>query len=179
MVINSEKSIYLIGVMGAWKTTVGRLLAKNLGRQFIDTDARLTQLTGIPPSELFKLRGEDYFRDREARLLKGLSGIQNQVVSTGGGIILRKSNRTLMRSTGIVILLYAHPRILAERIKNMKSRPLLSGSPEPEFVLTKLWYERKALYQSTAHFEINTEALTSREVCEAILQLLDLQHDPN
>ncbi len=175
----SKKTIYLIGMMGAWKTTVGKILAAKLGQPFIDTDTKLMKTAGVSTAELFKTRGEDYFRDQETHLLKQISVNSGHVISTGGGIILQELNRQILRSTGVVILLFAHPRVLLQRMRNLKNRPLLSSSKQPDSTLTKLWYERKDLYQSTAHHEINTENLSPNEVCDEIIHLLELDDDSN
>ena len=174
--MENPKTIYLIGMMGSWKTTVGKLLSKRLKLPFFDTDGEITKLTGMNTSQIFRTRGEDYFRNEEAHLLKRLSAQPGQVISTGGGIVLQESNRLLMKSTGIPILLYAHPKILVQRIKNLKSRPLLVTSDLPEYTLTKLWYERKELYYSAAQFEINTEEHTPYQVSDQIIELLAKEH---
>lgn len=163
--------------MGSWKTTVGKLLSKRLKRPFFDTDRELTELTGMNTSKIFNTHGEDYFRDEEAHLLKRLSAHPGRVISTGGGIVLKESNRLLMKSTGIPILLYAHPKILIQRMKNLKNRPLLASMEFPENALTEIWLERKEMYYSAAQLEINTENLTPTQVCSQIIELLELHND--
>src|SRR5262245_40821231 len=111
----SPSSIFLIGMMGAGKTTIGRALARRLGLEFADTDRELVERTGVSVATIFEIEGEEGFRRRESALLEELCARAGLVVATGGGAVLREANRELMRANGTVIYLRARLDRLWER----------------------------------------------------------------
>ena len=119
------KNIYLIGLMGSGKTTLGKILSKKLDKQFYDSDHVIEEKLGVDVPMIFEYEGEAGFREREKDSLKELVSKKNIVLATGGGIILSQSNRDLLSENGIVIYLKSNQKDLIKRMKNDKTRPLL------------------------------------------------------
>jgi shikimate kinase len=157
--------VFLIGLMGAGKTTVGKLLAARLGYEWLDSDRVLEQRCGVSISEIFEREGEDSFRDREEVLLDELTQMPNLVLSTGGGIVLRQANRLVLSSRGTTIYLEADPHELWLRTRHDKSRPILQGADARQ-KLFDLHAIRHPLYQATAHATILTGRPGVREVVD-------------
>jgi shikimate kinase len=149
-------NIYLIGLMGSGKTTLGKSLAKKLNRPFIDTDQLIEQKSGVDVSMIFEFEGETGFRERETKLLSEIALKKDHIVSTGGGIILSKYNRDVIAKSGIIFYLKTQPAELFIRLQNDKTRPLLQGANLKE-KLTKIYAERCALYEMTADYIIETK----------------------
>ena len=112
------KNIYLVGLMGSGKTTLGKILSKKIDKQFYDSDQVIEEKLGVDVPIIFEYEGEAGFREREKDILKELVGIQNIVLATGGGIILSKSNRDLLAQNGIVVYLKSNQKDLILRMKN-------------------------------------------------------------
>ena len=161
-------SIYLIGPMGAGKTTMGRQLAKKLHLDFFDSDRVIEERTGATIPLIFELEGEAGFRLREQAVIDDLTQKQNLVLATGGGAVLREENRQHLKSRGIVIYLHSDITHLMERIRHDKNRPLLQTA-DPEAKLRALMQEREPLYRDTAHITINTGDVSIRAAIQAIL----------
>ena len=123
------ENIYLIGLPGSGKTTVGRSLARFLYLDFIDMDQMIEERTGVSISHIFEIEGESGFRKRETRLFEEVSNRTRAVISTGGGVILSDSNRQLMRQHGQVVYLKASMDILRSRLKNCQTRPCYKPQP--------------------------------------------------
>ena len=165
--------------MGAGKTTVGRKLAGLLGCDFIDTDHALEEKTGVSVSHIFEVEGEQGFRARESRLLAeigraghaGTGAGAGAVVATGGGIILKESNRKVMRKSGTVVYLRATPELLWARLKDCHSRPLLSAS-EPRNTIAELLEARGPLYTAEADFIVDARAESAVKMAAKIQALL-------
>ena len=165
-------NIYLIGMMGSWKSTVGQKLALNQTMKFVDTDNAIEKIMSMKISEIYNEFGEEKFREMESSYFIEKSKQTGFIFSTGGGIILGKKNRNILKSNGICFLLEASPKILANRIKNIKKRPLLNSNEDIEKQLIKIWNKRKDLYNSTAHYTINTEKIKPNEIVLQILKIL-------
>lgn len=135
--------------MGAGKTTIGKLLAKQLHKTFIDSDHELEARTGVSIPLIFELEGENGFRDREESLLDELTQHSNIVLATGGGAILRENNRLRLRQRGLVVYLKAGVNELLQRTRFDKNRPLLR-TPNPKAKLETLLLERDPLYREVA-----------------------------
>ncbi len=156
-------NIYLTGLMGAGKTSVGRVLAKRFGKTFFDSDQEIERRTGVRIPVIFEIEGEAGFRRREAQVLAELTRESNIVLATGGGAILDPTSRALLRSTGTVIYLRAEPNDLWLRTRHDRNRPLLQGE-NPLRRLTELREQRDPLYRETAHLIVDTGAQTIRSL---------------
>ena len=166
------KNIYLIGLMGSGKTTLGKILSKKLDKQFYDSDHVIEEKLGVDVPMIFKYEGEAGFREREKDSLKELVSKKNIVLATGGGIILSKSNRDLLSENGIVIYLKSNQKDLIKRMKNDKTRPLLKNGNIEE-IIKKLCKEREPLYEEIADFEIMTKNKRIHEVVNEIITIIN------
>ena len=146
-------NIYLVGMMGAGKTTVGRELAKRLGRRFVDCDHEIESRTGVGIPVIFEIEGEEGFRRRETQELDELSRQPDLVVATGGGIVLAEDNRRMLKERGIVIYLDVAPDVLFERTRYDRNRPLLQVD-DPRGRIRELHRQREPLYREVAHLVV-------------------------
>jgi shikimate kinase len=153
--VNIPGNVFLVGMMGAGKTSVGRVLAKRLGKTFYDSDHVIEERTGVRIPVIFDIEGEAGFRAREQAVIGELSGLDNIVLATGGGAVLDPENRRVLRERGIVIYLRAAVRELINRTRHDKNRPLLQNG-DPQERLTALFGQRDALYKEVAHLVIET-----------------------
>ncbi|MCI8431098.1 MAG: shikimate kinase [Lachnospiraceae bacterium] len=164
------KNLILIGFMGAGKTTVGKLLAKEKDMCFVDTDERIVSEQKREIPDIFLKDGEEYFRDLETELLLRMQeDTYHAVISVGGGMPVRKQNRELLRSLGCVVYLSASKQTILERVKNDGSRPMLNGG-ELEARVEQLMKDREALYRQTAHIDVRTDRRSVRQVLQIIEQ---------
>ena len=163
--------IFLVGMMGAGKTTVGKSLARRLERPFVDTDKLLVERTGAPVATIFEVEGEAGFRRREAALLRELAPEPGCVVATGGGAILDPENRRVMRDSGTVVYLRARVEHLWERTRHDTSRPLLAND-DPRGTLARLLAERDPLYREAAHLIIDTGTQSVTTILQRVLAAL-------
>ena len=148
-------NVFLVGLMGAGKTSVGRALARHLGKAFSDTDQEIERLTGVRISVIFDIEGEAGFRVRESKVLEDLTQRSNIVLSTGGGIVLSEHNRRLLTERGNVVYLRAAVADLAMRTRSDKNRPLLRNG-DPLAVLQALYEQRDPLYREVADLIVDT-----------------------
>lgn len=148
-------NIYLVGLMGAGKTSVGRLLAKRLQKTFLDSDHEIEVRTGVRIPLIFEIEGEVGFRRREACVVQELVALSNIVLATGGGAVLDPANRAALRATGTVIYLRAAPSELYLRTRHDRNRPLLRTS-DPLGKLEELHSIRDPLYRECAHLVVDT-----------------------
>lgn len=167
-------NIYFIGLMGAGKTTIGRLLAKQLGREFFDSDHEVERKTGVKIPLIFELEGESGFRKRETAAIEELSQMDNLVVATGGGAVLLEENRAFLKNTGKIIYLRAKVNDLYQRTRSDKSRPLLQGA-NPKQKLEELYTVRDPIYTTLADYIVDTGAQSANEITARIEQMLQ-QH---
>ena len=144
-----------MGMMGAGKTTVGRQLAKRLGKSFCDSDREIEARTGVRVAVIFDIEGEAGFRKRETEAIEQLTALDGVVLATGGGAVLEPRNREYLKTRGFVIYLHAQPLVLSQRTRTDKSRPLLQGG-DPRDRLEKLYAERDPLYREVADLVIDT-----------------------
>lgn len=142
--------IVLVGMMGAGKTTVGRELARRLKMRFLDCDHEIEARTGVTIPTIFEIEGEEGFRRRESQTLAALTEESGIVLATGGGAVLRPANRALLHERGVVIYLDVPPRILWERTRHDRNRPLLQCE-NPRARIEGLYHERAPLYREVAH----------------------------
>ena len=169
--VKPPNNIFLIGPMGAGKTTVGRHLAKSLSKQFYDCDRELETKTGASISLIFELEGEEGFRRRERDMLDELTGHSDIVLATGGGAVLDADNRARLRSRGFAVYLNAPLDLLAERTARDRSRPLLD-TDDPKATLQALLSDRDPLYRQVADLVVKTDHRTAKYVVKEILQNL-------
>jgi shikimate kinase len=149
-------NLFLIGLMGAGKTTRGQRAAVSLGMPFIDCDVELERRLGCTISDIFEKEGEASFRDQEQALLAELVQREGIVLSTGGGVVLREANREQLRTNGTVVYLHTTPDVLAKRLRRATDRPLLRTSEDLTTRLEKLYEIRDPLYRQTAHCVIES-----------------------
>ena len=148
-------NIYLVGLMGAGKTSVGRVLAKRLRKTFADSDHEIESRTGVRIPVIFEIEGEAGFRRRECAVIRELVDQEDLVLATGGGVVLDAENRRLLHATGTVVYLRAAPTELWLRTRHDRNRPLLRTS-DPLARLEALHLERDPLYRETAHLVVDT-----------------------
>jgi len=166
-------NIYLVGPMGAGKTTIGRQLARKLNWAFYDTDHIIEERTGVDLSWLFDIEGEKSFHEREKKVLVELSQITSAVISTGGTSVVLPENCALMTHTGLVIYLYADVSSQIERTThNRQHRPQL-GSENVQKRIVELCHSYIPLYESVAHVKFSTNVSNFQTVIKAILHYLD------
>jgi len=159
-------------MMGAGKTTVGRQLAKRLGKSFCDSDREIEARTGVRVAVIFDIEGETGFRKRETEAIEQLTALDDVVLATGGGAVLDPRNREFLKTRGFVIYLHAQPLVLSQRTRSDKSRPLLQGG-DPRDRLEKLYAERDPLYREVADLVIDT----GRQSVSSLLALVLAKFD--
>jgi shikimate kinase len=170
-------NIFFVGMMGAGKTSVGRLLAKHLGKTFIDSDQLIEARTGVRIAEIFEVEGEAGFRARESAAIEELAAESNVVLATGGGAILSERNRAILKSRGTVIYLRASVRELLHRTRHDKNRPLLR-TPDPKARLTELLMAREPLYLEVAHLIVDTGSQSLNHLVHRIEDTLGVRQSP-
>jgi shikimate kinase len=163
------KAIYLIGFMGAGKTTVSKQLAEQLTVDHYDTDQKIIEYAGKSINDIFTSEGEGRFREIESSILKTMP-ISNAVIATGGGIVLAEINRQLMKGNGLVIFLYAEMEEIMQRLAGDDSRPLLRKNKQD--AARKLYASRLPIYRQTAHFEVNTSGKSIQEIIGEIVECM-------
>lgn len=154
--------------MGSGKTSIGRLVAKKLGFQFVDTDAVVVERAGMPVAEIFAGPGEGWFRDQETAALESMEIYNRSVISTGGGIVLRKENRTLLQGLGFVVWLTASEETIFDRVSRNKRRPLLQTA-DPRKTVQDLLAQREEFYRSVSRFALDTTLLSHEQAAEAVI----------
>ncbi len=165
-------AIVLIGFMGAGKSSVGRTLARMTGLPCVDTDEMIGARFGLTVTEIFETHGEEKFREAETEVLRGLTGNQAAIVVTGGGIVQRPENRTLLRELGTVIHLLADEETLFARLSRRSTRPLLR-TENPRGTVTELLRSRLPVYRELADVEVDTTLLSHDAVAQKILKSLE------
>lgn len=183
--MNASQSVFLVGLPGSGKSTVGRQLARRLGLPFVDSDQVIEQRIGSSIRAFFDREGEEAFRDLESQVIDEVTLGPLSVVATGGGAVLRPENRACLNDRGCVVYLRSTPEDLARRLRNDRHRPLLQVA-DPLVRLKDLYAQRHPLYAETAHFAIDTGRPSVATLVNMILMQLELagwvvnapQHDP-
>lgn len=168
-----KSNIFLIGPMGAGKTSVGRYLSKKLNKDFYDSDQEIEKKMGVSLTWIYDIEGEEGFRYREWQMIEELSMLNNIVLSTGGGCVETPEVQEILRQRGIVIYMEVTLETQLNRLKRDKRRPLLQGD-NPQEVLIKLWEEREPIYEDIADFTVITDNRSVHDVCQDILDWLQM-----
>ena len=163
------KNLFLIGFMGAGKSSVSAGLGRMLGREVVEMDERIAAREGMSIPELFAQKGEPYFRACETALIKSFAQGAPRIVSCGGGVPLREENVAAMRESGTVVLLTASPEVILERVKDSDERPLLQGHKDVPYIAA-LMEQRRPRYEAAADITVDTSRLNIEEVCRQVLR---------
>ena len=162
-------NLFLIGFMGAGKSSVSAGLGRMLGREIVEMDERIAAQEGMSIPELFAQKGEPYFRACETALIKSFAQGAPRIVSCGGGVPLREENVAAMRESGTVVLLTASPEVILERVKDSDERPLLQGHKDVPYIAA-LMEQRRPKYEAAADITVDTSQLNIEEVCRQVLR---------
>lgn len=165
-------NVYLVGLMGAGKTTVGRLLARRLKLRFYDSDHEIERRCGVKIPVIFEIEGEPGFRAREEQAIAELTALQGIVLATGGGAVVSEANRRRLAAGGTVVYLNARPEDLFERLRQDRGRPLLAGA-DPLGRLRELHAERDPLYRSLADLVVDTGSQSVQALARELLERLE------
>ena len=166
-------NLILVGMMGAGKTTIGRMLARRLKRPFRDSDHEIEERCGVRIPVIFEIEGETGFRAREAQVIAELCATGGSVIATGGGAVLSGESRRRLAEGGTVVYLHASPGSLWQRVRNDRNRPLLA-TPEPLKKLEALYAERDPLYREVADVVVETGRQSVRVLARDLLRRLEL-----
>jgi shikimate kinase len=162
-------TIVLIGFMGAGKTSVGRLVARGLGREFVDTDQLVERATGATVGEIFQRDGEEGFRRREVGAIDRAIAVPGRVVAVGGGAVLSADNRTALKQAGLLVYLRATPETLAGRLTGVTDRPLLNSGDRVGRI-RDLLVARGPIYETAGDVAIDTDRLGVEQVAVEVLE---------
>ncbi|MGE6792444.1 shikimate kinase AroK [Pseudomonas guineae] len=166
------RNLILVGPMGAGKSTIGRLLAKELRLPFKDSDKEIEQRTGADIPWIFDVEGEQGFREREQAVIAELCDVDGMVLATGGGAVMRADNRLALRRGGHVVYLHASVEQQVDRTSRDRNRPLLRAA-DPGKVLSELFALRDPLYREIADVVVETDERPPRLVVQEILERLE------
>ncbi|MDB5937369.1 MAG: 3-dehydroquinate synthase, partial [Massilia sp.] len=166
------QNVFLVGLMGAGKTTIGRILARKLGKRFIDSDHEIEARTGASIPWIFEIEGEESFRRREAEVIRDLCAEDGVVLATGGGAVLNAETRASLKARGTVIYLRANVNSIMVRVSHDKNRPLLQTA-DPRRRLEELMAQREPLYREIAELVIDTGRPNVQSMVQTILDQLD------
>lgn len=164
-------NIYLIGMRGVGKSTVGKILAKKLEVRFFDADDEIVSQQKKTVNHLIEENGWDFFRELERDVIKSISERENIIASTGGGVLMFFDNAERLKNTGELVLLTAPLSTLAGRIRLSEARPSLTGK-DVEAELEAVWNDRKSVYKSCADITVDTDGKTAEEVADIIARQL-------
>ena len=170
-------NIFLVGMMGAGKTSVGRMLARNLGKTFHDSDQVIESRTGVKIPVIFELEGEAGFRARELAVIEELTALTDVVLATGGGAVLAERNRALLHERGTVVYLRATVNDLWNRTRHDRNRPLLQTA-DPLGRMRELYAQRDPLYREIAHLVVDTGSQSLKSLVLRLQQMLEQRVRP-
>ncbi|MFH1347305.1 MAG: shikimate kinase [Candidatus Margulisiibacteriota bacterium] len=164
-------NIILIGFMGSGKSAVGHKLAKDLGMDYLDCDELIEKTEKMSINDIFSKKGEPYFRDLETEIIKTLADYDNFVFSTGGGMVLREENVKMLKELGPLVLLWAKPETVYQRVSKETHRPLLNV-PDPLAEIKNILDKRTPVYDRVADFKVDTSKLSIDECVKGIKEWL-------
>jgi shikimate kinase len=165
------RNVFLVGMMGAGKTTAGRLLARRLKRPFYDSDHEIERRCGVKVPVIFEIEGEAGFRQREAAVIAELAALEDVVLATGGGAVLAPASRRLLGARGTVVYLHARPEALYGRVRQDRNRPLLATA-DPLGRLRELYAQRDPLYREIADLVVDTGPQSAQGLARQLLARL-------
>ena len=163
-----RENIVLTGFMGSGKSAVGRLVAKRLRFQFVDTDQLIVKRAGAPISEIFAKHGEEYFRDLETAELESLEHLRQCVIATGGGVIVKERNHAILARLGFVVWLTASEDTIFNRVARNDKRPLLQ-TEDPRATIREMLAARRPLYEKAAQFTLDTTTFSHGEAADKVI----------
>ena len=166
------ENLFLIGFMGAGKSSVSQGLGRMLDREVVEMDQRIAQQEGMTIPEIFAQKGEPYFRACETALLESFAQGDPRIISCGGGVPMREENVAAMRRCGTVVLLTARPEVILDRVKDSDERPLLQGHKDVPYI-SGLMEQRRPKYEAAADITVDTSSLTIEEVCREVLRQIE------
>jgi len=167
-----KSNIILTGFMASGKSALGKELAKRLRMDFVDTDKLIEEKEGIKISQIFREKGEPYFRKVETQIVKEVAEYKNSVIATGGGVVLKEENMQALRKNGTIIFLSVAPELILKRTLRDEKRPLLKGEKkEKEKRIRELLAYRRPYYRK-ADFVIDTNNLTIEQITERIIMTI-------
>lgn len=164
-----NRQIYLTGFMGTGKSTVSHCLHEAYGLEQIEMDEEIVREEGMSIPDIFREKGEAYFRELETAFLGRLSGRANIVISCGGGTVMRQCNVNLMKKHGRIVLLTAAPETVYERVRDCHDRPLLEGNMNVEYI-RELMEARRPKYEAAADFSVRTDGRSADAICREIME---------
>lgn len=173
--VSEPLNIFLVGFMGAGKTTVGRELQRMTGFRLIDLDARIVEQQGCSISEIFAREGEEAFRDMESEALGSLSSVRNSIVATGGGVVGRSENWTIMRRLGTIVYLRARWETLKARLVGTKGRPL--AAPDGDWSQVKTLLEKRQPFYEQADIVVETDEINVTDVARLVIEKMEMGKD--
>ena len=162
------RNLYLIGFMGSGKSTVARTFSDKYDMKLIEMDEEIVRQENRAISEIFSTDGELYFREQETKLLRQIKHGEKQIVSCGGGSVLKSENVSLMKESGVVVWLLAKPETVLERIKDSQDRPLLNGKMNVKSI-SELMEKRRATYEAAADLLVETDGKSALDICSEIM----------
>lgn len=167
-----KEHIFMIGFMGAGKTSTSRSLSRKLNVKEIDTDAMIVEKEGCSIPEIFEKKGEEYFRSVETSIIDDIADMEPCIVSCGGGMVMREENVRKMKQIGKIVLLTATPETIYSRVKDNTNRPLLNGNMNIPYI-SKLMEERRPKYEKAADEIVATDGITTSQVADKILAIYE------
>ena len=165
-----KEHIFLIGFMGCGKSTNAACLAEMTGARQVEMDQMIVENEGMAIADIFKEKGEAYFRELETDLIKSFAGVEPAVISCGGGAVLKEENVRLMKGCGKIVLLTAEPGTIYKRVKDSTERPVLNGNMNVSYI-KDLMEKRRPKYEAAADVTIATDGKTAGEICVEILAI--------
>ena len=165
------KNLFIIGSMGSGKTSVGKMLAKKNSLSFLDTDHEIIRSCGYSIPDIFEKFGEEHFRNLETEQLKKIDNLENHIISTGGGIILRNENKKLIKDLGIIIFLDINISSQLDRVKNRKNRPLLNDKNLKDNLLS-LKKIRDPIYKKISNYIIDVSGKERDQIINEIQEII-------